>query len=172
MKFELIGIGLAVAGIAGVLISQEEHQGRRELPNDSRSKVDPTPTRFSLPPLSEVKLQPMARELEELHSEGSFPQDDVDLLGILLRQHRRAFGENPVGLNEEIVAVLAGRNSRGTALISPEHPAIDHQGRLLDRWGTPYFFHQSSGVTTEVVSAGPDRQLFTDDDDSSDEQDG
>jgi len=43
-------------------------------------------------------------------------------------------------------------------------PYLDAEGRLVDRWGTPYFFHPVSGEDMEIVSAGPDAELWTDDD--------
>jgi hypothetical protein len=35
---------------------------------------------------------------------------------------------------------------------------------LIDRWGTPYFFHALSGEHMEIHSAGPDRQFHSADD--------
>jgi hypothetical protein len=71
---------------------------------------------------------------------------------------------NPVGTNAEITAALAGRNQLRLALIPPDHPAINQAGELCDRWGTPFFFHAESATKMEVRSAGPDQQLWTDDD--------
>ena len=71
---------------------------------------------------------------------------------------------NPVGENREITAALTGRNSLEFAFIPADCPAIDSKGELCDRWGTPYFFHQLSGEKMEIRSAGPDRRLWTGDD--------
>jgi hypothetical protein len=73
-------------------------------------------------------------------------------------------GLNPTGENAEITAVLTGRNRLGFAFIPPDCGAIDAKGQLVDRWGTPYFFHQLSGEKMEIRSAGPDRELWTADD--------
>ncbi|HUG12632.1 MAG TPA: hypothetical protein VMM36_16570 [Opitutaceae bacterium] len=73
-------------------------------------------------------------------------------------------GGNPVGENNEITAVLTGRNSLGLQLIPRGHPAINHRGELVDRWGTPFFFHQLSGDAMDIRSAGPDKVMHTDDD--------
>jgi hypothetical protein len=35
---------------------------------------------------------------------------------------------------------------------------------MIDRWGTPYFFHQISATSMEIHSAGPDRKMGTEDD--------
>jgi len=34
----------------------------------------------------------------------------------------------------------------------------------VDRWGMPFWFHPNTAHQVEIRSAGPDRQLFTDDD--------
>ena len=42
--------------------------------------------------------------------------------------------------------------------------ALDSQGRLVDRWGTPLFFHALGNRRFDLRSAGPDKKLWTDDD--------
>ena len=71
---------------------------------------------------------------------------------------------NPSGTNAEITAALAGRNKVRLALIPPKHPAINRDGELCDRWGTPFFFHSESASRMEVRSAGPDKRMWTEDD--------
>jgi hypothetical protein len=71
---------------------------------------------------------------------------------------------NPIGENREITAALTGKNTLGFAFIPPDCPAINAAGELCDRWGTPYFFHQLSGQRMEIHSAGPDRKMWTGDD--------
>jgi hypothetical protein len=112
-------------------------------------------------------IHPDAAELARtLHSPEATVRDDLEILQTMIATYRRANGgANPGGgLNEEIVDKLRGRNAKQFAVMPTEHPAIDGSGRLLDRWGTPYFFHPVSGVVIEVRSAGPDRKLWTDDD--------
>jgi hypothetical protein len=71
---------------------------------------------------------------------------------------------NPVGLNYEITAALTGQNQLRLALIPPDHPAINREGELTDRWGTPFRFHVLSRMQMEIRSAGPDRRFGTADD--------
>lgn len=71
---------------------------------------------------------------------------------------------NPVGENEDITAALCGRNPLGVAFIARDHRAINSQGALCDRWGTPFRFHQLSGTRMEIRSAGADRRFGTPDD--------
>lgn len=109
-------------------------------------------------------LQPLAAELSGalLRPEGP-PEDEIDAVAQLLYFYRQAFGENPVGDNADIVAALAGANAKEAAWIAPGIPAVV-EGRLVDRWGTPYWFHANGAREMEVRSAGPDRELFTADD--------
>lgn len=69
----------------------------------------------------------------------------------------------PLGTNEEITRALMDRDALGESAIPASHPAIV-SGELVDRWGSPWFFHQLAADLIEVRSAGPDRKLFTADD--------
>ena len=95
------------------------------------------------------------------------PQQDVDTLHELVLQyqhnmrHRNAL---PIGDDSDLVRALTGRNPLGFVVIPPNHPAISDEGRLLDRWGTPYFVHPISAATIDIRSAGPDKKMFTADD--------
>lgn len=70
----------------------------------------------------------------------------------------------PTGTNEEIVEVLLGDNAWGIPFFSPNHSAIDSEGRLTDPWDTPFFFHVQSAEDISVRSAGPDRIMWNEDD--------
>lgn len=97
--------------------------------------------------------------------DGTITQDAEIVLEVLQawRTNFRQLG-NPVGENREITAALTGKNRIDFAFIPADHPAINAQGELCDRWGTPFFFHQISGTRMEIRSAGPDRKLYTADD--------
>jgi hypothetical protein len=102
---------------------------------------------------------------DELNSPATDIHADLRLLdGIFVRYRAATHGQNPVGDNVDITAVLTGRNALGFAFIPKDHPAINADGELCDRWGTPFFFHQLSGEEMEIRSAGPDHKLWTDDD--------
>lgn len=88
---------------------------------------------------------------------------DLDQLSLSLRDYRTLMTQNPVGTNEEITAALTGRNPKG-ARLAPDDSKVNGEGRLVDRWGTPYFFHQMSSTSMEIHSAGPDKKMGTDDD--------
>ncbi len=80
-----------------------------------------------------------------------------------LRDFRTIYGENPVGTNAEIMRALNGENSR-QARLAPEGMSLNGNGELVDQWGTPIFFHQLSKDQMEIISAGPDRIMGTNDD--------
>jgi len=102
---------------------------------------------------------------DQLNAPGNSPAADGMLLISLLELYRGLTkGTDPVGDNEEITAVLTGENRLGYAFINPASPALNTQGQLCDRWGTPYFFHQISGTQMQIRSGGPDKKLWTADD--------
>lgn len=91
---------------------------------------------------------------------------DLRLLSETIETFRTNFPQdgNPTGSNAEITAALTGKNKVRFAFIPPNHPAINREGELCDRWGTPFFFHAESSTRMEIRSAGPDKKLHTPDD--------
>lgn len=82
----------------------------------------------------------------------------------MLRDFRTRMGENPVGSNAEIMRAVMGGNEAKANLGPPPGQQVNEKGELVDRWGTPYFFHQVSKNSMEIRSAGPDARLWTADD--------
>jgi hypothetical protein len=82
----------------------------------------------------------------------------------MIRDYRTALGENPVGTNAEIMRAINGDNKKQAKIGPPPGQQLNGKGELVDRWGTPYFFHQISGNEMEIRSAGPDRVMWTADD--------
>ena len=110
-------------------------------------------------------VAPVAQATLRLHAEGTTVGEDLGILDVVMNSYRQMFKEMPVaGFNAEYVQFLVGQNGKGIQLLPHDHPAINAAGELTDRWGTPYFFHPVSDRQVEIVSAGPDGQLFTDDD--------
>ena len=64
-----------------------------------------------------------------------------------------------MGTNAEIMKAIMGGNPKGAQLGPPEGQTLNGNGELIDRWGTPYFFHQLSKDLMEIRSAGPDRRM-------------
>lgn len=90
--------------------------------------------------------------------------EELEQVGLMLRDYRTLMKENPVGTNAEIMAALMGGNPKHARLGPPGGAGLNDQGELLDQWGTPYFFHQMSAQVMEIHSAGPDKKMWTSDD--------
>lgn len=91
---------------------------------------------------------------------------DLRLVSGIIETFRSNFLQtgNPVGTNADITTALTGRNRLRLSLIPADHPAINKDGELCDRWGTPFFFHAESATRMEVRSAGPDKKMWSADD--------
>lgn len=105
--------------------------------------------------------------LDQLNQPGTSPSNDLRILRDLFFRYQIAVKDpagNPAGTHEEIVRALQGRNRARLAFVPTRHPALTEQGQLVDRWGTPYFFHALGSTRMEIRSAGPDQRMFTGDD--------
>jgi len=123
-----------------------------------------TPGEITPPPLPPIVTLSSAGELSgTLSRPGGPPEEELQAVAQLIYVYRQGFGENPVGQNEDIVAALLGENEKRSAFLPKNIPVIA-DGKLIDRWGSPYWFHPVSGSEMEIRSAGPDRELFTGDD--------
>jgi hypothetical protein len=91
-------------------------------------------------------------------------ETDLEEVHSMLREYRTALGENPVGTNAEIMRAINGDNLKQVKVGSPAGQHLNDKGELIDRWGTPYFFHQISRDKMEIRSAGADRTMWTGDD--------
>jgi len=156
------GLG-ALTGVALVVVLWQRDGERPEPDPQPADAVQPGEPAAAAP-LPEPELMPVARELSDAlnRPEGS-PEEDLQTVGQLLYFYRQGFGENPAGQNEDVVLALTGENQNRAAYLPKDCPSIV-DGRLVDRWGSPYWFHPVSGREMEIRSAGPDRELFTTDD--------
>lgn len=116
--------------------------------------------------VSGVAVLPGSRErLSDFNSQEWPPSHDLEIIEETFATYRQIFGQNPTGgSNSEITASLTGKNEKELAIIPPDFAAINSDGEIIDRWGTPYFFHPVSRQVLEVLSAGPDGLLWTGDD--------
>lgn len=114
---------------------------------------------------------PFSREAaapaDELNAPDGTPQRDLAALRGLITQFTTSLRPQhrpPLGDNADITAALTGGNRLHVVFLPKGHPALGAQGRLVDRWGTPYWFHARGDGAFDVRSAGPDKSLFTADD--------
>lgn len=124
----------------------------------------------TLPPSLQQKAQAIITAGTSLLDAMEQPDDDQNdaelaarILDLYLRAVKPAHGY-PTGTHKEIMRVLRGNNAWGLPFIPDAHPRFDSQGRLIDDWGQPFFFHAESSQHLEILSAGPDKELWTDDD--------
>ncbi len=122
--------------------------------------------RAASPPAASAAADERSTLADELNAPGSDAQRDLRLVTEMIATFRTNFLQagNPIGTNAEITAALTGKNQLRLALIPPDHRAINREGELCDRWGTPLFFHAESATRMEIRSAGPDLKMWTDDD--------
>lgn len=131
----------------------------------SSNRIDQTMA--ANPPATVAQLlHPAAAALARYAKPDTDPRDDLRAIASVLDTFRLlAKGDSlPLGSNEEISAALRGETRAKLALLPRDHPAFDAKGRLVDRWGTPLFFHAQSAKEIEIRSAGPDLQMGTTDD--------
>ena len=125
------------------------------------SASPPRPAPPAVPPSPPMIPAPPAAVEPEIAAKAAM---DLDKVGLMLRDYRTMMGENPVGTNAEIMRAVMGGNRKQSRLGPPEGQQINGNGELVDRWGTPYFFHQLSKSDMEIRSAGPDMKMWTADD--------
>lgn len=92
-------------------------------------------------------------------------QREAGILLEILTFYRKEFGSFPAGQeNADIMNALTGNNPRRLPIFPRKHPRMDASGNLLDAWGKPFVFHPISSQHLEVMSCGPDGEIFTADD--------
>lgn len=149
--------------------SSPPEPGTAATPNASPSASPSTPSGLPPAPPPTFPERPLNRGpsglTKELNAADKTIDEDIDLLNEVFVSFRTGLkGGNPVGTNREITRALTGRNKMRLVWVDPAHPAINDKGELCDRWGTPFFFHQESAHAMGVRSAGPDQEMYTEDD--------
>jgi len=168
----------AVMALLALIVFFWRQGGRLEdvkvpAPSDLKGETQPTaesPPTSLLPEASMtgstsvVEIDPANQELaNRLSNPESAPEDDLEIVQSFLQIYSKAQGGNPTGDNSDITSAMTGTNGHRGRVFPRNHPSI-REGQMVDRWGTPYWFHPNSGHSMEIRSAGPDRQLFTQDD--------
>jgi hypothetical protein len=122
--------------------------------------------KVSAPPVLTPALPPQATNAPQPQPDPGVEEtvaSDLQRITRLLRDFRTIAGDNPIGSNAEIMQALSGDNPKQAKILPSDMP-LSSSGELVDRWGTPYFFHQLSRNSMEVRSAGADRRMWTNDD--------
>ncbi|MGJ8725442.1 MAG: hypothetical protein ACSHYB_12865 [Roseibacillus sp.] len=140
----------------------ETAQEVTEVTQDSKTSttVSEVPTESEIDDLS-------SNYLKQYGSEDTSPQQDlVEIAGVFDNYFLLVKSPDPlpVGENRETTAALLGKNPFLIRFLSPDSPWISEQGEFLDRWESPLYFHAIDINRVGVRSAGPDRQMWTEDD--------
>ncbi len=105
--------------------------------------------------------------LNNYASPSSRPEDDLQVMAHVFSNLRLLVkGDEPfrMGANEEFAAALMGQNAAKEVFLRAPHACLNAKGQLVDRWGSPLFFHVRDRDRIDIRSAGPDREMWTADD--------
>ena len=95
------------------------------------------------------------------------PENDLTLMSRLMENSLlllKSAANRPLSANEDWADMFRGRNGAREEFLPSRHIALNADGKLVDRWASPLFFHALGGGRYEIRSAGPDRKLWTSDD--------
>lgn len=129
--------------------------------------VDTPPTTPALAAPSRDLLDPIPPHPEAvMFGSGHQPPDqELTTLHRFFELYRERFGSYPTGeSNAQYMNALRGNNPGRWGIFPTANSRLTEAGTLLDPWGTPYIFHSQGSQQLEIRSAGPDRDLYTDDD--------
>ena len=95
------------------------------------------------------------------------PENDLTLISRLMDNFTllvKTAADRPMSANEDWAAAFRGMNPAHERFLPDQSIALNAQGQLVDRWGSPLFFHALGEKRFELRSAGPDKKLWTADD--------
>lgn len=142
----------------------EAHPHVKGAPTVAPTPVSPQPT--SAPKAPRIPL-PGERILSGYGAEGMGLKEDLTLMFHCLDTFflaAKGMKDRPLGANGEIAAALRGEGWVKVAFLPRDHPAFGAGGELVDRFGTPLFFHAETAGVFSIRSAGPDRVMWNGDD--------
>ncbi len=160
-----VAIGL-VALLLGSLVMLLRHARPEGGPDHALGVPAPVPPAVEAPRPAPKDPPPGDLLLRDYATAGTTLEQDLVLVAramdsflLLVKPAQRG----PLADNEDWAAAWQGHRASREAFISAGHRILKN-GRLVDRWDSPLFFHALGGQRFEVRSAGPDRSLWTDDD--------
>ncbi len=95
------------------------------------------------------------------------PEHDLAVLAQLMNNFTllvKTATDHPLSANEDWSRALRGWNPSHEKFLAENHIILNSRQQLVDRWGTPLFFHSAGRGQYVIRSAGPDRRLWTADD--------
>ena len=172
----VIGIGPAVlVGIMGLWLLTDDRPQRPKTPPPGLGEEAPPPgvvvteVATAAPPRDPAAGGGLPGEsiLRGYGDPGTPPAHDLELMARAIDNFllvSKGLRDRPLSTNGEWAAALRGQRPGSERWLPDRHPAFDAEGRLIDRWGSPLFFHALGGQRWEIRSAGPDRRMWSDDD--------
>ncbi|MGC6466170.1 MAG: hypothetical protein ACON38_18365 [Akkermansiaceae bacterium] len=135
--------------------------------------VAPIPPAYTGPedlqpePSPPQKPLPGDKALKDYGTEESSGKEDLEMLGrfvdsVFLLVKNRDTSE--YATNEDLVLFLQGKNAYGEPYLGSKSSALNEEGQLIDRWGSPIIVHPISQKLLELRSAGPDQKPYSGDD--------
>jgi hypothetical protein len=147
-----------------VIQAVQKKQAERPRPVTQDPIPTPMPTNPSIPRLAPGSIDPaLQAQADGLHNLQEPPERDLEIVADFISTYSKGIGGNPIGDNADITAALTGTQGHKGRVFPQNHRAI-RNGQLIDRWGTPFWFHPNSGNQMEIRSAGQDKEMFTADD--------
>jgi hypothetical protein len=94
------------------------------------------------------------------------PKINREINGIVgsIRDYYSVLHEYPVGTNADVARALLGQNREKKLFLGWRPHKISSSGALKDHWGTEFYIRVEDSGKVIVRSAGPDRQMWTEDD--------
>lgn len=147
-----------------VVKAAQKKQIERAPPSPQETSLPLPPTQPGIQRLPPGSVDPALKaQADELHNPQEPPQKDLEIIADFISTYSKGIGGNPIGDNADITAALTGTQGHKGRVFPSNHKSI-RNGQLIDRWGTPFWFHPNSGNQMEIRSAGPDKEIFTADD--------
>ncbi len=167
LLFTLLGL----AGLLSLffLLNTKKKDGPKTPPSQAKkTTIQETRNRaHSLENLPPIREDRSAQYLQDLNQPHSSIEEDLESVWLLLESFNNTLKHNgsiPMGSNRELAYVLFGKNPRQLRFLDPSKPYLNANGELIDRWGTPYFFHSVENSEIAIRSAGPDQIMWNSDD--------
>ncbi len=161
IKWLLLAVGVALVSWWVWDANQQDGEPTQRMPQEA-SKAAQTAAK-----LQRAEKLPGAEILRNYASPTTRPEDDLLAMAHVFSNLRLLVkGDAPfrMGANEEFAAALMGRNAAKEVFLMAPHACLNAKGQLVDRWGSPLFFHVRDRDRIDIRSAGPDREMWTADD--------
>ncbi len=100
-------------------------------------------------------------------SQGSTVRQDLQCVANLLENFDiivKPNGRIPLANNADFVAAFRGKNPASKKFIRDNLQWVNAAGEFVDRFGTAIYIHQEEGARYAIRSAGPDKEMWTSDD--------